>query len=167
MTDPIASTMPRAGFIRRLMAMVYDVLVAVAVGMIAALVMSLTLVILLSNGVIPMNGAEQPSAAISESLLYTSIMQVWVGLWIVGFFLWFWKNGGQTIGMRAWRLRLFSTVDTPVGWGRLFIRLFTALGGLGTLLVLLDFKHKLALQDRASKMEMLVLTKKANDHKNW
>jgi len=162
-----AEIMPRAGFIRRLAAMIYDILVAVAVGMVAALVMSLTLVVLIGNGVLPANGAQDPSVAIRESLLYTSIMQVWVSAWVIGFFLWFWKNGGQTIGMRAWRLRLFSTTDEAPGWGRLLIRLLTSLGGIGTILVLFDVKHKLALQDRASQMEMLVLTKFANDHKNW
>ncbi|MFC3094541.1 RDD family protein [Alteromonas sediminis] len=161
------NNMPRAGFIRRLAAMVYDVLVAIAVGMVAALVMSLTLVVLIGNDVLPANGATDPSVAIRESLLYTSLLQVWVALWVIGFFLWFWKNGGQTLGMRAWRLRLFSINDQPPSWGRLVIRMLSSLCGLGTLLVLLDVKHKLALQDRASKMEMLVLTKFANDHKNW
>jgi hypothetical protein len=50
---------------------------------------------------------------------------------------------------------------------RLWVRLFTSLLGLGTLLCLFDRKQKLALQDRASQTEMLVLTKSANDHKNW
>lgn len=162
-----SNEIPRAGFIRRLAAMVYDLLVAVSVAMIAALVMSTLLVVLIGNGVLPLYGASEPSEAIASSLLYTSIMQVWVTLWVVGFFLWFWKNGGQTIGMRAWRLKLYNTADNPVGWGRLVIRMLTSLGGLGTLFVLFDVKNKLALQDRASKIEMLVLTKQANDHKNW
>ena len=41
----------RAGFIRRLAAMIYDTLVAVAVGMCAAMVVIVTLIVLLSNGV--------------------------------------------------------------------------------------------------------------------
>ena len=167
MSESDSVDLPRAGFIRRLAAIIYDALVAVAVAMIAALVMSALLVILLSNGVLSMNGAEAPNEAIRQSLLLTSTIQLWVAAWVIGFFLWFWKNGGQTIGMRAWRLRLFSTNNEPVTWGRLFIRLLTALGGLGTLAVLLDVKNKLALQDRASKMEMVVLSKHQNDHKNW
>jgi uncharacterized RDD family membrane protein YckC len=99
--------------------------------------------------------------------LYKSIIQAWVVAWVVGFFLWFWKNGGQTIGMRAWRLRMFAMDEKPVGYGRLLLRMLSAFLGLGTLFVLIDFKNKLALQDRVSKIEVLSLSKVANDHKSW
>lgn len=158
---------PRATFVKRLAAMVYDTLVAVAVAMLAALIMSTILVVLLSNGVLPTNGFHEPNSAIQNSVLYTSIIQLWSGFWVVAFFLGFWKKGGQTIGMRAWRLRLYALDEKPVTLMRLVIRLVTSLVGLGTLLVLFDVKNKLALQDRASKIEMLQLSKKQNDHKNW
>lgn len=158
---------PRAGFIRRLAAIIYDLLVAVAVGVCAGMVIIVTLVLLLENGVLDMRGYEHTSDLIQQSTLYKGIIQVWVGLWVVGFFLWFWRNGGQTIGMRAWRLRLFSTNERPMGYGRALVRLIASLGGLGTLLVLFDVKHKQSLQDRIAKTEMLVLSKDANDHKAW
>ena len=162
-----AGSLKRAGFVRRLLAMVYDTLVAIAVGMCAAMVMIVVLVVLLSNGVLDLQGYDDPSALIQASFLYKMLIQIWVGLWVVGFFLWFWKNGGQTIGMRAWRLRIYSTVEAPMGWGRLVLRLVVSLGGLGTLLVLFDFKHKQSLQDRVANTEVLQLTKEANDHKSW
>ncbi|GGW93114.1 RDD family protein [Alteromonas halophila] len=157
----------RAGFIRRLLAMVYDTLVAIAIGMCAGLVIIVTLVILLKNGVLDMQGFEQPSQAIQASLLYTSLIQGWVAIWVAGFFIWFWKNGGQTLGMRAWRLRIYSTVDKPVTWSRMVIRLIGSLGGLGTLLVLFDIKHRQSLQDRLASTEVVQLTKAQNDHKSW
>lgn len=158
---------PRAGFVRRLAAMVYDLLVAVAVAMVAAMVMIITLILLLENGVLDKGGMEHASDAIQNSLLYTIVLQFWVFAWVTGFFVWFWKNGGQTIGMRAWRMRLYSTNDKPMGYGRAFWRMVCSIGGLGTLLVLLDVKYKQSLQDRLAKTEMLVLTKQANDHKSW
>ena len=158
---------PRASFFRRLAAMVYDILVSVAVGMVAAMIMLLVLVILLENGVLDMGAEEHVSDVIQQSALYKTIIQVWVGVWVVGFFTWFWKNGGQTLGMRAWRLRLFSTNDQSLGYGRVLLRIFVSLGGIGTLLVLLDFRNKLALQDRIAKTEILVLTKDANHHRSW
>lgn len=158
---------PRAGFLRRIAAMIYDILMAVAVGMVAAMVMILTLTLLFENGVLNKQGFEHISDIVRESLLYKTIIQVWVLVWVVGFFLWFWRNGGQTIGMRAWRMRLFSTDDKPLTYARALFRLLASLGGLGTLLVLLDFKHKQSLQDRLANTEMLVLTKAANDHKAW
>lgn len=161
------NTFPRAGFFRRLAAMIYDTLVAIAVGMCAAMVMIVTFVVLLKNGVLDLQGYGEPADLLQTSTLYKSIIQFWVGSWIVGFFLWFWKKGGQTIGMRAWRLRIYSTVDEPMTWSRLIVRLITSLGGLGTLLVLVDFKHKQSLQDRIAKTEVVHLTKEANDHKSW
>lgn len=165
--EPEDTSLKRAGFVRRLLAMVYDTLVAIAVGMCAAMVMIVVLVVLLSNGILDLQGYDDPSALIQHSFLYKTLIQIWVGLWIVGFFLWFWKNGGQTIGMRAWRLRIYSTVEAPMGWGRLVLRLLASLGGLGTLLVLFDLKHKQSLQDRVANTEVLQLTKEANDHKSW
>ncbi len=161
------NSFPRAGFFRRLAAIIYDALVAVAVAMCASLVFLLVLMICFQNGLVDRANTEHFMDFFRQSVLFTNLMRVWVLLWVTGFFLWFWKNGGQTIGMRAWRLRLFSMNDKPMGYGRAVIRLITALGGLGTLLVLLDFKHKLALQDRLSKTEILVLSKDANHHKAW
>lgn len=158
---------PRAGLIRRLAAMVYDLLVAVAVGMCAAMVMIVSMVILLENGVLEMNGMEHASDVIQSSMLLKTIIQIWVAGWVMGFFLWFWRNGGQTLGMRAWRMRLFSRNEQPFGYGRAILRMVTSLCGLGTLLLLVDWKHKLALQDRLTNTEIRVLSKEANDHKNW
>ncbi|BFT31370.1 RDD family protein [Alteromonas sp. D210916BOD_24] len=162
-----SASLQRAGFLRRLLAMVYDTLVAVAVGMCAAMVMIVTLVVMLKNGALDLQGYAEPADLIQASTGYKLLIQTWVVIWIVGFFLWFWKRGGQTLGMRAWRLRIYSTVEEPMTWPRLFIRLVASLGGLGTLLVLFDFKNKQSLQDRLAKTEVLKLSKEANDHKSW
>ncbi|HCG89645.1 MAG TPA: hypothetical protein DE044_12160 [Alteromonas macleodii] len=162
-----SSSLERAGFVRRLLAMIYDTLVATAVGMCAAMVMIVTLVVMLKNGALDLQGYAEPADLIQASFVYKLLIQTWVGLWIAGFFLWFWRRGGQTLGMRAWRLRIYSTVEEPMTWPRLFIRLIASLGGLGTLLVLFDFKNKQSLQDRLAKTEVLKLTKEANDHKSW
>ena len=164
------STQPqhtRANFVRRLAAMVYDILVAVAVGMCAAMVMLLAMLLLVENNILSNLGHEHFSDLMQHSFAYQLTLQVWVGLWVVGFFLWFWRNGGQTIGMRAWRLRLFSTNDKPFGYRRAFLRLVCSFGGLGTLLVLLDFKSKQSLQDRIANTEILVLSKEDNHHEAW
>lgn len=163
------STSPkRAGFFKRLAAMIYDTLIAVAVGMLSALLIIVVLTILFENGVLSKQGYEQVSDLIQQSFMYKLIIQVWVVFWVTVFFLWFWKNGGQTLGMRAWRLRIYSLhEDREMGYGRLFLRLVTSLGGLGTLLVLFDFKHKQSLQDRIAGTQVLQLSKDQNHHRNW
>jgi uncharacterized RDD family membrane protein YckC len=161
------SSFPRAGFFRRLAALVYDTLVAVAVGMVAAMVMLITLLLLVENSVLDNQGYENFSDLFQHVPQYQHLLQVWVALWVVGFFLWFWRNGGQTIGMRAWRLRIFSTNDKTFGYGRALLRLISSLGGIGTLLVLVDFKNKQSLQDRIAGTEILYLSKEANHHAAW
>ena len=158
---------PRAGFIRRLAAMIYDLLVAVAVGMCAAMLIILSLVLLFENGILDKQGYQHTSDIIRFSLLYKAIIQAWVGIWVILFFLWFWRNGGQTIGMRAWRLRIFSTNGQPITYSRAFWRLLCSLGGMGTLLVLFDVKYKQSLQDRLANTQVLVLSKQANHHRSW
>lgn len=160
----------RAGFFRRLAAIIYDALIAVAVGMLAALVLIAILTGLLESGMLSKQGHEHVNDLIQTSFVYKLVIQLWVGVWIAGFFLWFWKHGGQTLGMRAWRLRLFSLHednDKPIGYGRLILRLVSSLGGLGTLLVLFDVKSRQSLQDRVAGTQMLVLSKEQNHHKNW
>ncbi|MFT4654441.1 MAG: putative RDD family membrane protein YckC [Kangiellaceae bacterium] len=158
----------RAGFFRRLAAMLYDALIALAVGMLAALIIIAFLTLLLESGILSKQGYEHVSVLIQSSFYYSLIIQVWVVLWVVGFFLWFWKNGGQTLGMRAWRLRIYSLhEETSIGYARLLLRLISSLGGLGTLLVLVDIKSKQSLQDRIAGTQMLVLTTDQNHHKNW
>ena len=166
-TPEQSSVNNRAGFFRRLAAMIYDTLIAIAIGMLTAMVLVIGLVIALKNGALDMNGYAEPAEFIQSSFAYQLIIQVWVLFWVSVFFLWFWKRGGQTLGMRAWRLRIFSTVDTPVTWGRLVLRLIFSLGGLGTLLVLFDVKNKQSLQDRIAHTEVLHLDKLQNDHRNW
>jgi uncharacterized RDD family membrane protein YckC len=163
-----SNVLSRASFFRRLAAMVYDALIAVAIGMLSALVLIATLTGLLEAGVLSKLGYEHVSDLIQQNWVYQTLIQVWVLAWVCSFFLWFWKNGGQTLGMRAWRIRIFNLKeDDAVGYKRLLIRLISSLGGLGTLLVLLDFKNKLALQDRLTNTEVLVLTKEENHHRAW
>lgn len=160
-------TFQRAGFFRRLAAMIYDMLVAIAVGMVAAMLMLIAMLLLAENGVLSMQENQNFSELFQHNPLYQHVLQAWVCLWVVGFFLWFWRNGGQTLGMRAWRLRIFSTTAQPFGYRRALWRLICSLGGLGTLLVLFDFKHKQSLQDRLAGTEILFLSKEANHHAAW
>ena len=82
----------RASFFRRLAAMVYDVLVAVAVGMCAAMIMLIGMLLLIENNILGNQGNEHFSDLIRHSYSYQLTLQIWVALWVVGFFLWFWRK---------------------------------------------------------------------------
>jgi hypothetical protein len=77
---------PRASFLRRLAAMIYDALVVLAIGICAGLVILVIMTILHSNQVIG-TGHEHVSDLLQTSLLYKTIVQVWVALWMLSFFL--------------------------------------------------------------------------------
>lgn len=79
----------------------------------------------------------------------------------VGYFLLSWSRGGQTIGMRAWRLRLRAAEGGPVSVTRALVRivlasLSLALVGAGFWWAWFDHRH-LTAHDRlcATKVERL------------
>ena len=127
----------------------------------------MTLIILLENGVLDMQGFEHSKDAIQQSVVLQSVIQGWIGLWVTGFFVWFWKNGGQTIGMRAWRLKIQSTNGQPVSYLRILIRAIGSLCGVGTLLIIFNPRNKRALQDLLSHTEVVQLSKEENHHRSW
>lgn len=79
------------------------------------------------------------------------------------FFGWFWTHGGQTLGMRAWRLKLLDTRGAPVGWRHALIRYAGAWlsllpAGLGYLWVWLDPQHQ-AWHDRLSGTRLVITSR--------
>lgn len=70
-----------------------------------------------------------------------------------------WRRGGQTIGMRPWRMRVVSDVGGATGWARLWLRY--AVGSASLLLAGAGFwwawidRAGLTWHDRASGTRML------------
>jgi len=90
--------------------------------------------------------------------------QLFLLLTLISFFSWFWLNGGQTLGMQAWRVKLESVDNNPVTFQQVLLRLLGALlsagcVGLGYLWVLVD-KDKRSWHDRLSKTHLVVLPKR-------
>ena len=87
------------------------------------------------------------------------------GLFLVGlgFFGWFWTHGGQTLGMRAWRLQLRRADGRPVNWITSAVRyagawIAWAPLGAGVLWCVLD-RRRLAWHDRMSGTELVLAPK--------
>lgn len=55
------------------------------------------------------------------------LMTVYLLLVSFVFFGWFWTHGGQTLGMRAWNLRLQQPAGEAVTWQQVAVRFITAL----------------------------------------
>lgn len=94
MSQPFAP----AALWRRLFAAVYDGLVLLGLSMAALLLEMIVRENLLGLG---------RNATVLQVLLFV------VGL---GFFGWFWVHGGQTLGMRAWRLQVRRLDGAPLRW---------------------------------------------------
>ena len=129
---------------RRAAAGLYDCLLLLALMIIA----TLPLIVLRAGESIP---ASNPAYQIV--LLLLSLV----------FFAGFWAHGGQTLGMRAWRLRLTTPSGGPVRLRAAVLRYFATLLslaalGVGFLWMLVD-RDGLSWHDRWSGTRIIVLPK--------
>ncbi len=125
---------------RRLGAAAYDVLILCGVIMLTSLVV-----------IAARNGAEIPAGSLwFQALILAQSVAYFVG---------FWASGGQTPGMRPWRLRLVDrsggTVSPARAVGRLVVTLLvTAPVGAGFVWMLLGHDGR-ALQDKLSGTDVV------------
>lgn len=153
---------PRAGFRRRFGSWVYDVLIAIAVYMLAGAISFLLFNVLIKFNVINMQGFQHVIDLQRSSILYSLLIYGWNIAWVSFFFVYFWSKTGQTLGMKAWRLRLQNQDGTRINSITGIKRLLPTFLGLGNLTVLVDRKNKLSLQDKLTNTEVVVLSLAAN-----
>ncbi|MBD8525612.1 RDD family protein [Pseudomarimonas arenosa] len=143
MTSSARRSAQPAHFGWRLLALVYDALPIVALWFVVSVA-----VLLLRGGspVVPWTLA-----------FWLQCAALWLvtGLYTVGS----WRNGGQTMGMRPWRLRVVAESGEAANIGQLARRYAWAtpsllLAGLGLLLALFDAERR-ALHDRLSGTRMV------------
>ena len=107
-----------AGLLRRLAALLYDALLVIAVLFIAAL---------------PLPLVEEPVRTLwwARTLEQIYLLTAWFL-----FFGWFWTHGGQTVGMKAWRMKLLRENGDKPGWRDALIRFVVSSGCFCLLLTL-------------------------------
>ena len=158
---------PRAGFRRRFGAWVYDVLLAISVYMLAGVVSSIILHLLVSNGILSQRGYQHEIDVLLNTPWLMIANEIWKGGWVAFFFIYFWSKSGQTLGMRAWRLRVQNRDGSLISKKVALKRLLPTLLGLGNLWILFDRKHKLSLQDKLTNTEVVRLSLAENKGKDW
>lgn len=97
------TSLPAAGLFRRLGALTYDALLLMAVIVIAGFI------------ALPFTGGEAPSPG-------NPFYQTYLFVLCYVFFAWFWTRGGQTLGMRAWRLRVQNEDGSAISWSQSLLR---------------------------------------------
>ncbi len=138
-----AKSLSAAGFWRRMAAILYDSLLLIAVCFLATAI------------ALPFNHGE---AFHSDQYVYSTYLIV-IGF---AFFGWFWTHGGQTPGMKAWKLQLISTEGSSVSiisWKLAAKRFIAALLswlvlGMGFIAILFG-KQNLAWHDRLSNSSIV------------
>lgn len=120
--------LPIAGFWRRIAAVVYDALILVSLLMLAT-----ALATLFSELIAPGLNTRQPDA-----LRHHPAFHLWLLAWWFGYYSWSWRKGGQTVGMRAWRLRLLSQLGNRPSHWQIAIRL--AIAAFAAALLLAAYK---------------------------
>lgn len=91
-------------------------------------------------------------------------LQVYLPACPFAFFGWFWTHGGQTLGMRAWRMQLFAADGEAVPWRLALMRVASAYLsafalGLGYLWQLVD-RERRSWHDRLSSTRLVMTAKK-------
>jgi uncharacterized RDD family membrane protein YckC len=119
------------GLGRRLLAILYDSIVVLAILFIATVP-----VVFVTGG------------ALDECLLYRTALQAYELLVAFLFFGVFWRAGGQTIGMRAWRIRVIRDNGERLRWRDAALRYVVAIVswamlGLGFAWSLFDHERRI------------------------
>lgn len=149
------ASVPEALVGRRLLALVYDALPVLALWMLVGAAFTLGYVL-----------AGHP---VRQNIRPFSALQwiEWLCCWLVtgAYAVWSWRRGGQTLGMRPWRLRVQAAGGGPPGVRQAWIRyavgtLSLLAGGLGFWWAWFD-RDRLAWHDRASRTRLLRIPRAA------
>ncbi|MES9969830.1 MAG: RDD family protein [Candidatus Thiodiazotropha sp.] len=138
--EPTATLAP--GLVRRLAAMLYDSLLLIALLFVTTAIITL-----------PLGNPSGITLLIFQFFVFEIIPLI--------FFTGFWTRGGQTLGMRAWRLKLVRMDGADITWMDAFRRhlaaLFSLLAfGLGFIWILVD-PQKFAWHDRLSQTRLIII----------
>jgi uncharacterized RDD family membrane protein YckC len=81
--------------------------------------------------------------AFANRIATTIVLWAHLFLVLLVYFVWFWSNGGQTLAMKTWRIRLVTHDRRPVRPVQALLRYLLAwlslgLGGIGIVWALLD-----------------------------
>lgn len=141
------STEPTAGFMRRFIALIYDSLIVVAI-LILASAIGLGVAALIYS-----------SEAISDGqvLVENPFLFAWLIFCWFYYYFYCWIKTGQTLAMKAWRIKLVTNSGEELQLWQGLVRFFAGLFGLSIITTLLP--QKWALHEHLSQTRVIVLPK--------
>ena len=143
MTTTDNNIQPPATLLRRLGAMLYDLFLLLTVIFVASFVP-----VILFN--------------VKPEDTYFFLYQVYIFVISYVFYAWFWIRGGQTLGMRTWKVKVVTNDGSKLNWSKSLIRYLVAILsllalGLGFFWSLWD-KQKRTWHDIASGTRLIKIT---------
>ena len=147
-------TVPKgASFFRRMGAWLYDLLVLVAIEMLAIGLVVGGFAVAMQFG-LSIEGYMDVGDYLTRNPMISPFFTMYVFAIAAGFYGYFWSQAGQTVGMKAWKLKLVSEFGGNVTFTQALIRMATACLGAGNLFTLFDRNNR-AFQDHFSHSQML------------
>ncbi|WP_413285255.1 RDD family protein [Vibrio sp. MA40-2] len=147
---------PPASMVRRLAALMYDGLIIIALEMLAAGLIIAILEALVAAGWMNYGSYQDASDLLTTHPVWSYIFTAYLGLIWIGFFTYFWTKAGQTIGMRAWKMRVQNADGSLISIPQALIRIGTSGFGVANLLVPFNSKKR-GLHDMLAKTDVIVL----------
>lgn len=151
----------RANFFQRVGAYLYDLFAILALLMLATIPALLVVIAGDKTGLINLSLYKDAADYLANSLAFAG----YLALVIIGFYGYFWSLAGQTIGMKAWRLRVQNSDGSNISFTQSLIRMATSAFGLGNVMAL--FTDRNAFQDLWAECEVVVLTKELSSWKGF
>ncbi len=147
----------KPSILRRLGAFFYDLLLLLAILMIA-------------NALIVIPYELINGHPLYEHVLPLTLMRLYLLAVTGAFYVYFWTHGGQTLGMRAWRLKVISQDGGPVSFNAAVKRFVWSILsllplGLGLWWSLFN-RDRLAWHDSKSNTRVILLDKELADQPN-
>lgn len=141
---------PTAALWKRLCSTVYDIFILTALSFLYFTLATWVSTALLNNT--PENYLPNVSGL---------VVQLGWALILISFYCYFWKKIGQTVAMKAWKLKLVTNENQPLTLRTCIVRALTGFIGFAgfgvTYLWMLVDKDKLALHDRLTKTRVIEL----------
>jgi len=140
-----------APFWRRLFAWVYDLLGALGIFILAILVGQIIIYLATLAWV-------DDFSLIASQLSHNPLWGTYLFAVVQYYYVWCWVKGGQTVGMKTWRLQVYRNDGQLLSWREAYLRSFASIGGIGNLWSLIDADNR-GLQDLAVDSRVIVLPK--------
>ncbi len=136
-----------SGFWRRFIALIYDVII------VASIIFVGTFIAIMLVSAIWGKQAMEEGLLYENNLFRVYLFSLWFGYYAVS-----WMRGGQTLGMKPWRMYVLDNKKNYIDFKQSLLRFSSGFLGLGLFLIPFH-KEKKALQDIVSSSQTLVKNK--------